>query len=119
MLIVKIDAIDLQPAQTFFACFLHVIRFAIDADELLLHRIAQDSELRRDDDFLAMALEHAADQFLVGVRSVDIGRIEESNAQFERAIQCRDRFGFVAVAIEIGHAHAAEANRRYDWSSST
>src|SRR6266404_5497001 len=80
MLIVKIDAIDLQPAQTFFARFLHVIRFAVNAEELLLHRIAQNSKLRRNDNFVAMSFEQTTDQLLIGMRTVDVGGVEKSDA---------------------------------------
>src|SRR2546421_12558896 len=110
MLIIQIDAIDLKPPQTSFARFLHVIGLSVDSDKLLLLRIAQDSELGRDDYFLAMGLQHAADQFLVRMRAVNVRRVEESNAEIERAMQRRDRLFFIAGAVKIGHAHATEAD---------
>ena len=40
-------------------------------------------------------------------------RIEEVDAEVERAVNRGDRLGFVTAAVEIGHAHAAEPGRRH------
>src|ERR1700719_4217638 len=112
MLIVEIDAIDLQPAQTSFARFLDVIGFAIDSAESWLLGIAQDSKLRREDDLFAMPSQRTADQLFVGVRSINVGGIEKSDAELERARNRSERFFIIAAAIEIRHAHAAETDRR-------
>ena len=40
MLLVKIDAIDLEPAKTSFARFLYVIGFTVDSEKLLFFRVA-------------------------------------------------------------------------------
>ena len=53
-----------------------------------------------------------ADQLLVGERAVHVGGVEESDAELERAVDGRDRLGVVAAAVEVGHAHAAEAHGR-------
>ena len=42
---------------------------------------------------VALALDGAADQLLVRVRPVDVGGVEEGDAELERAMQRRDRFG--------------------------
>ena len=53
-----------------------------------------------------------ADQLLVGERAVDVGGVEERDAELERAVDRRDRLVVVARAVELGHAHAAEADGR-------
>ena len=57
----EVDSFQFEPAETSFACFLHVIRFAADTAKLLSLRIAQNSELRRDDNLIAVTFQHAAD----------------------------------------------------------
>ena len=46
---------------------------------------------------------------LVGVRAVDVGGVQEVDAELERAVDGGDRLVVVAGAVELGHAHAAEA----------
>src|SRR5262249_61548272 len=45
-------------------------------------------------------------------RTVNVRRIKKCDPEFERAMHRRDRFFVVAVAIEIGHAHATETDSR-------
>ena len=52
----------------------------------------------------------APDQLLVGVRAVDVGRVEQGDAEVERAVDGGDRLVVVARAVELRHAHAAEAD---------
>ena len=58
---------------------------------------------------VAPALDRLADEDLVGVRAVDVGGVEERDPEIERAVDRRDAFGLVGRAVELGHAHAAEA----------
>src|SRR5438552_2021349 len=90
VLIIKIDYIDIEPAQTSFARFLQVIRLAIDAAKLLFNRVAQNSELGRDDNFFAVTFQGAADQLFVGVRTVNVGGVEKRDPELERAMNGRD-----------------------------
>src|SRR5207247_11008743 len=53
-------------------------------------------------------------QLLVGERAVDVGRIEEVDAELERAMDGGDGLGVIAAAVEVGHAHAAEPHGRHD-----
>src|SRR3984893_1028678 len=108
MLIIKIDNIDIEPAQTSFACPFHIIRFAVETPELRLYRIAQDAELGCDHDLFAMPLQCAPDQLLVCVRAVDVGGVKESDPELKRAMNCSERFLIIAAAVKIGHAHATE-----------
>src|SRR5260221_533927 len=66
-----------------------------------------------------MRFQHPADELFIGVWSVDISGIEKRNAKLERAVQRRDRFLFITVAVKIRHAHATEADRRHAWSTAS
>ena len=75
--------------------------------------LAHVAELGGEDDLVAAAGDRPADQLLVGERAVHVGGVEEGDAELERAVDRRDRLGLVAGAVELRHAHAAEAERRY------
>ena len=59
----------------------------------------------------AAAPQGAADELLVRVRAVDVGGVEHRDAEVERPVDRGDRLRLVAGAVEVGHAHAAEADR--------
>src|SRR5205085_8739239 len=111
MLVIEVDAIKTEPAQTRFARLLHVLRFAANSAKTRRVWIAQDSELRRDDNAMAFAANSASEQLLIRVRTINVGGIEESNSKVDRAVDRGERFRIVAVAIKFRHAHAAESDR--------
>ena len=110
MLIVQVDHADTEPRERTFTRRPDVLRPAVDA-AILGARPAHDAELGRELDHVPVAPDRTADQLLIGVRAVHVGRVEESHAEIDGAMNRRDRFGvgFVAAGIEVGHAHAAEA----------
>ena len=68
-------------------------------------------ELGGDHDLIPIGGERLADEFLVGVRTVDLGGVEERDAAIDRGADQRDHLlpvGLVAVAA--GHAHAAQSD---------
>ena len=71
-------------------------------------------ELRREDDLVAAAGDRAADELLVRVRAVDLRRVDEGDAELDRAVDRADRLRVVAArtCVERGHAHAAEPELR-------
>ena len=71
--------------------------------------VALVAELGRDDDLVAAAGDRLPDQTLVGERPVHVGGVEESAARVEGVLDDVDRLGVVGVAVELAHAHAAEA----------
>ena len=73
--------------------------------------VAHDAELGGEHHLVAPAGDRAADELLVRVRAVDVGRVEQRHAELERAVDGGDRLFVVARAVELGHAHAAEAER--------
>src|SRR5262249_25556597 len=112
MLIVEIDALDLQPSQTSFARLPNVIRFAVDAAKSRVAGIAQNPKLGCNHDLLAMSLERTADELLICVRTVNIGGVEKSDAEVDSAMHRGQRFLVIAVAVEIRHSHATETDCR-------
>ena len=74
---------------------------------------ADDAELGGEDDAVALALEGAAHQLLVGAAPVHVGGVEEGDAELQCVVDGLDRFRFAAADVEVGHAHAAEAEGRY------
>src|SRR5918994_1151792 len=91
MLVVEINDIDTEPAKAGLACLPDVVGRAADAEEAPVAR--------------------APDERFVCANTVNVGGIEEVDAEFQRAMNDADRRGVLGGAVEIGHAHAAEANR--------
>jgi len=60
----------------------------------------------------AAALKRAADELLVGAGAVHLGRVEERHAELDGPLDRRDRLGLVGGPVELGDAHAAEAEGR-------
>src|SRR6185437_6051694 len=55
------------------------------------------------------AFNRAADKFLVLERSVDVGCVEEIDAEFDGAMDGTNGLVLIARSVELGHAHAAES----------
>ena len=81
---------------------------AVDA-EAIPALVADVAELGGEHDLVAPAPDRLADELLVRERAVHVGGVEEVDAEVERAVDGRDGLGVVAAAVELGHAHAAEA----------
>ena len=57
--------------------------------------------------------ERASHQFLVRVRPIRLGRVEEGHAERDRAMDRRNRLTLVALvgrAVGLAHPHAAETD---------
>src|SRR5205807_1259815 len=76
--------------------------------------VAHDAELGGQHDLVALALDGAADELLVGVGPIHVGRVEERDAQFDSPVDGDEGFVAVAGAVELAHAHAAEALGGHD-----
>src|SRR6266403_5008932 len=109
MLVIEVNVFDAQPLQTSFAGLLHVVGLAVDAAGIGIAGIADNPELCGQHDLVALALDRASDEFFVNVRPVNVSGVEEVNAEFERSVNGRDRFGVIASGVKLRHAHAAEA----------
>src|ERR1700722_15518734 len=82
VLIVEIDRVDAEPLQAGVAGSADVLRAAVHSARAI--RLAHDTELGGDDDFVAMRFERAAYQLFIGVRAVHVRGIEEVDAEIER-----------------------------------
>ena len=56
-----------------------------------------------------MAGDSAGDQLLVDHRTVELGGVQEVDAELQRPVDGGDRLALVGLAVERRHAHAAEA----------
>src|SRR5437763_800943 len=71
-----------------------VLRAAVGAPDAAV-AVRDLAELRRQDDIVAPAPDCAPDELLVRVRAVDLGRVEEVDAELERTLDRADRLGVV------------------------
>src|SRR6266851_1336315 len=109
VLVVEVDILDAQPLQTSFTGLLHVVGLAADAADVGIGGIADNSKFCGQHDLVAFALDRASDEFFVLEGPVNVSGIEKIDAEFEGAMNGRDRFGVIASGVELRHAHAAEA----------
>ena len=98
MLIIKIDHIHTEPAQTCFACLTDVIGLPLIPRNSGLAG-SENPKFCRNNDLFAVPSKGAPKQLLVCVRAVHIGGVEECNSQLKRAINCSQRF-FISSAVK-------------------
>jgi hypothetical protein len=101
--------VDAEPLERGVAGLQHVLRRPVDADPgaVVAPLVA---ELRREHDFVAATGDRLSDEALVRERAVDVGRVEKRDAELERALDGEERRCLVGGSVELGHAHAAEAD---------
>ena len=77
--------------------------------------VGDEPELGGEHHVVAAALDGPADEFLVDVRAVDLGGVDEVDAEVERAVDGADGFGVVGAGagVAVRHAHCAKADARY------
>ena len=107
VLVEEVDVVQAQAAQRVVARLLHVLGPAVHA---ALGRVvaADDAELGGQHHLVAAVGDGAAHQLLVGAAAVHGGGVQEVHAQLDRAVDRGHRLGVVALAVELGHAHAAQ-----------
>ncbi len=120
VLVPEVDVVGAEALQAPLERRAHVLRPAVLARDPAVGEL--EAELGRDDRLRAATGERAAEQRLVGVGPVDLGGVEEVDPELERAMDGRDAFRLVGLAVHLGragdaaHAHGAEADRRDDQS---
>jgi hypothetical protein len=73
--------------------------------------VAQRAELDADRHRVSVAvLQCLGDQQLVAARAVEIARVDQGDAGIDRGVDRGDALALVGGAIEVGHAHGAEAD---------
>ena len=118
VLIVQVDDVQAEPLQRCVAGAPHVLGRSVDAEERAV-RATDVAELRGEHDLIAPSADRRADELLVRERAVHVGRVEEIDADVERAVNRRDRLRLVPARIELGHPHAAEADRGHAQAGSS
>ena len=109
MLVVEVDRVDAQTPEAGLAARAHVLGAPVDPTLLGLRGVAHDPELGGDDHGLAAIADGAPDELLVGEGAIDVGRVEERHTEVDRPVDGGDALGLVGRAVELRHAHAAEA----------
>jgi hypothetical protein len=87
-----------------------VLRARVDAPRPAL--VADDAELRRQDDVVAAIRDRRAHELLVLAAAVHVGGVQQRDPERQRAVDRLDRLVVVGRTVELGHAHAAEAEGR-------
>jgi hypothetical protein len=110
--LVEVEVVGAQPAQ-------RVLDLAHDppAGTAALVRVLphRDEELGGQDDVVAPSGDGPSDQLLVGVRPVELSRVDQRDAQLEGAADGANRLRVVAAGagVEGRHAHRAQPDARY------
>jgi len=97
VLVVEVDVVESEPLERALERFVHVLRAAV---HLMAAVLVEDvAELRREDDLVAAVGDRAADELLVLARAVDVGRVDQVDAEVERPVDRGDRLLFVGLAV--------------------
>ena len=113
---IDVDVIDAEPLQRIGDKILDRRRAAVIAEKALVG-IAQGAELDADLQIVAIApRERFADQHLIVAHAVEIAGVEQGDAGIERGMDGGDALAAIGRAVEIRHAHAAEADGRDGWT---
>jgi hypothetical protein len=109
---IDVDVVRAQSPQRVSEEVLDRSRPQVVADDRPV-RAAHEPELDADDRLLAVAAaQRLTDEQLVVPSCVVVARVEQGDAGVERGLDRGDRLRLVGGAVEVGHAHAAEAEGR-------
>lgn len=112
MLVEQVDGVDAEPLEGFVGHLPDTLGAAIRAGHLSIDDV--EAELGGDYYLVAHGAQRLADQFFVGVRAVDLGRIEEGDTPIHRLTDQGDAFFLCElVGITEIQTHAAEADGGY------
>lgn len=113
VLIQQVDVVRPQPLERLVHDLLDLLRPAIQAFAQFAV-LDVEPELGADQDVLPHGGQGLADQLFVGVRAVNLGRVEERHSQFHRPAKQPDHGLLVRnEAAVVVHPHAAESQARY------
>ena len=114
MLVVQVDVIGVEPLERALERRADVGRAAVNVPRALA-RVRDEAELRGQHHLVAPAFQRPPDELLVGEGTVDLGGVDEGDAQVDRPVNGPDRLGVIQVirAVGPGHAHGAKADPGY------
>lgn len=113
VLVEQVDGLDAETFQRSLGNLSDMFGAAVDAGDggsARLTGIDLEAEFGGDHHTIAERLQRLSEKNLVGKRAVDLGSVEEGDAEIDGAMERPDRFRFVTGAIGKAHAHAAEAD---------
>src|SRR5215510_14624448 len=110
--VVKVDVLDAESFETALDRLAGVIGPAVNASDGGVVGIAHNAELGGQKHLIALPLDRATDQLFIGVWPVYIRCVQKIDAELQRAVNSRDGFSIVTIAVKFAHAHAAEADGR-------
>ena len=110
VLVVQVDVVGAEPLQGALDRGADVRRAAVE-DAGAATGVRDDAELRGQHHLVAAVLDGPADQFLVGVGTVDLGGVEVRDAEVQRPVDGANRLGVAACSdvVVAGHRHGAES----------
>jgi len=108
--VVQVDVVHAEPEQRRLAGPLDVAVLA-PVGALAVAGAAVDAELGGQLDLVAAAGDGPADQDLVVAGPVNVGGVDEGDAEVQGPADGGDRLVPVGPAVELAHPHAAEALR--------
>jgi hypothetical protein len=113
VLVVQIDVVGAQPLKGTLDGDADVRRAVVE-DARTAARVRDDAELRGQDHLVAAVLDRPADEFLVGVGTIDLGGVEVGDAEVQRPVDGANRLGVAAGSdvVVARHRHGAESNAR-------
>ncbi len=111
VLVVKVDLLDAQPLEGSIAALANVFGPSVDAHKAAV-RTPYVAELRGQEDLAAAIPDRLPHEDLVLALAVNVGRVQEIDPQFQRAVDRGDGLGLVAGTAELAHAHATQAHGR-------
>src|ERR1022692_2564400 len=88
----------------------NVLRPAVGSRHLAIHKTP--AELGGDYHLVAFAFQRAPQQLFILEWAVSFGGIKQSDAEFDRAVDGRDRLLVVRCSIRLAHSEAAETYGR-------
>src|SRR5271157_1054479 len=116
VLVIKIDQFNAEPLQAGFAAGAHIFRLAAHTAHVRVGTVAHDAELGGEKNLLPAIVNGLADKNFVVAVAIDVGGVQEIDAEIDGAVNRGDGFGVIPRAIKFRHAHAAKAHRRYERS---
>ncbi len=109
VLVVEVDVVRAEALERALDGQAHVLWRAVHSARTVAS-MQEGAPLRSDDNLIPASGDRLAEQFLVEVRAIDLGGVEEVHSEFERAMDRRDRRRIVLAGsgVEGAHAHEAE-----------
>ncbi len=111
VLVVQVDVVEAKTPKGSIAALPHVLWPPIDARPAAVRR-SHVSELRGQHDLAAAVPDCLAHENLVLAYAVHVGSIQKIDSQLQREVNRGDGLSLIAGAVELAHAHAAQAHGR-------